>query len=68
MIENDDRKLVLEHFRICVIDLRDLTVLLLWYEDFKKNIKTKPKDDQTSIVRAPKPERETPSHFVPVLF
>lgn len=29
MIENDDRKLVLEHFRICVIDLTDLTVLLL---------------------------------------
>lgn len=29
MIENDDRKFVLEHFRICVIDLTDLTVLLL---------------------------------------
>lgn len=36
MIENDDRKLVLEYFRICVLDLTDLTVLLLWYEDFKK--------------------------------
>lgn len=62
MIEN------LYYFRICVIDLTDLTVLLLWYEDLKKKIKTKPKDDQTSTVRAPKPERETPSHFVPILF
>lgn len=62
MIEN------LYYFRIFVIDLTDLTVLLLWYEDFKKNIKTKPKDDQTSTVRAPKPEREPPSHFVPILF
>lgn len=30
MIEN------LYYFRICVIDLTDLTVLLLWYEDLKK--------------------------------
>lgn len=32
MIEN------LYYFRICVIDLTDLTVLLLWYEDLKKKI------------------------------